>query len=212
MRASTAYFAGAGTIVVAIVVGLGGGLMVADIVSPKSPKQGTEMSKLEQRTAPRPIPAAATALEPVPYLNPAQPSAPATVAAVPAQPQAQTEAANAAPVPSQRADTSATTPPELPAQQPATPAAQPAVARQPAAVPDDTLARARDADIKRAQDRRRAEQQRRQQWAERRRQRQPQELREVEVESVREDTEPRRIYTSEPVRMELPQIRLFGSE
>ena len=45
MRASTAYFAGAGTVVGAVVVGLGGGLMMANIVSPHTPKHGTEMSK-----------------------------------------------------------------------------------------------------------------------------------------------------------------------
>jgi hypothetical protein len=208
MRVSTAYFAGAGTIVVAIVAGLGGGLMMADIVSPKSPKQGTETTKLERRTSPQPIPAAATASEPVPYLNPPQPSAPATVAAVPAQPAAQTEAANTAPA--RPADTPAAKQPDAAAPEAATPAPQ-SVAHQPTAAPNDAYAKARDADIKRTEDRRRAEQQRRQQWAERRRQRQQQELREVE-EKVREDSEPRQVYTSEPVRMELPQIRLFGPE
>jgi type IV secretory pathway VirB10-like protein len=211
MRASTAYFAGLGTVILAIVGGVGGGLMMADIVSPKSPKQGAEMTRLEQRTSPRPIPAAATPLEPVPYLAAPQPSAPATtVATAPAQPQPQpqTEPANAAPAPAQRADASAAAPVESPAPQPA---AQPPVAQQQAAVPGDALAKVRDADIKRAEDRRRAEQQRRQQWADKRRQRQQQELREVE-EKVREDTESRQAYTSEPVRMELPQIRLFGPE
>jgi type IV secretory pathway VirB10-like protein len=211
MRASTAYFAGLGTVILAIVGGVGGGLLLADIVSPKSPKQGVEMTKLEQRMSPRPIPAAAPS-EPVPYLAAPQPSAPGTtVATAPAQPQAQTEAANAAPAPAQRADAPAATPAQLPAPQPATPAAQPPVAQQQAAAPGDVLAKARDADIKRAEDRRRAEQQRRQQWADKRRQRQQQELREVE-ERVREDTDPRQAYTSEPVRMELPQIRLFGPE
>ena len=36
MRASTAYFAGAGTVMAAIVGGIGGGLLFADMVSPKS--------------------------------------------------------------------------------------------------------------------------------------------------------------------------------
>jgi hypothetical protein len=209
MRASTAYFAGAGTIVVAIVAGVGGGLLVADIVSPKSSKQGTEMTKLERRMPPQPIPAAGTPSDPVPYLDSPQPSASAATAA--AAPAPQTETANAVPVRAQRAGTSAATPPESSAPQPATPAAQPAVAHQQTAAPVDAYAKARDADVKRAEDRRKAEQQRRQQWAERRRQRQQQELREVE-NKVREDTEPRQVYTSEPVRMELPQIRLFGPE
>jgi hypothetical protein len=38
MRSSMAYFAGVGTVVVAIATGLGGGLLIANIVSPHSPK------------------------------------------------------------------------------------------------------------------------------------------------------------------------------
>jgi hypothetical protein len=67
---------------------------------------------------------------------------------------------------------------------------------------------ARAAEAKRAAEKRRAE--RRQQWAEKRRQRQQQELRAVE-QKVREDTEPRQ-FAAEPVRMQTPQFRLFGSE
>ena len=55
MRASTAYFAVAGTVVMAIVAGLSGGLLMADIISPKSPKQRTEMTRLERRMSPEPI-------------------------------------------------------------------------------------------------------------------------------------------------------------
>ena len=71
------------------------------------------------------------------------------------------------------------------------------------------MAKAKDIDIKRAAtDRRRSE--RRQQWSEKRRaqQRQQQELREFE-EKVREETEPRPIFASEPDRPEMPRIRLF---
>ena len=53
MRASTAYFAGAGTVVAAIVGGIGGGLLFADMVSPKTPKQ--ELTRLEQRMSAQPI-------------------------------------------------------------------------------------------------------------------------------------------------------------
>ncbi len=53
MRASTAYFAGAGTVILAIAGGVGGGLLFADIVSPKTPK--TEMTRLEQRMSAQPI-------------------------------------------------------------------------------------------------------------------------------------------------------------
>ena len=57
MRASTAYFAGAGTVIAAIVGGIGGGLLFADMVSPKTPKQ--EMTRLEQRMSAQPIQAIA---------------------------------------------------------------------------------------------------------------------------------------------------------
>jgi hypothetical protein len=48
MRASMAFFAGAGTVIVAIAAGLGGGLLVSDIMSPHGTKTP---SKLEQRAA-----------------------------------------------------------------------------------------------------------------------------------------------------------------
>src|SRR5439155_23238486 len=54
MRVSTAYFAGAGTVVAAIVGGVGGGLLIADMISPKLPK-GTETTRLERRMSPEPI-------------------------------------------------------------------------------------------------------------------------------------------------------------
>jgi hypothetical protein len=209
MRASTAYFAGAGTIIVAIVAGLGGGLLMADIMGAKSPKPGTEMTRLERRMSPEPIKAAEAPPEPVPYLAAAPPAPPgpgAAVAAAPAQVQPQTEVAKSAPA--QPADTSTTVPPASPALQvAAAPVAQPAAPEKTAA-PVDAFARARDADIKRAEDKRRAE--RRQQWAERRRQKQ-QELKAVE-EKVREDIESRQEPAVEPVKIEMPQIRLFGPD
>jgi hypothetical protein len=209
MRASTAYFAGAGTVIAAIVGGLGGGLLIADIVSPKSPKQGTETTRLERHMASAPIPAAATPSEPVPYLSAPQLPAPgAAIAAAPAQPQAQTEAANSASTAARPADTSLARQPEASSPQPATPAVQTA-AREPTAAPEETFAKARDADVKRAEEKRRAE--RRQQWAEKRRQRQQQELRAVEIK-VREEIEPRQEFMAERVRSDMPQIRLFGPE
>ena len=86
-------------------------------------------------------------------------------------------------------------------------APQPA-AREQTAVPDDAFAKARAAEAKRAMEKRKAE--RRQQWAEKRRQRQQQELRAVE-QKVRDDTEPRQ-FAADPVRMQAPQFRLFGSD
>lgn len=207
MRASTAYFAGAGTVVMAIVAGVGGGLLIADIVSPKSPKQGTEMTRLERRMSPEPIQAAPGPSEPVQYLAAPQLSAlGAAVAAAPAQ--AQTEAGNSQSAGAQPAETAAAAQPDAPAPQAATPAAQP-VAHEQAAAPENALAKARDAEMKRAVEKRKLE--RRQQWVEKRRQRQQQELRAVE-ERVREETGPTQVFAAEPVRIEMPQIRLFGQE
>ena len=195
MRASMAYFAGAGTVLAAIVAGVGGGLLVADMISPKSPKQGTELTRLERRMSPQPIQAAASPSEPVPYLATPQPSAPGTAVAA-ASVQAQADAPNPAPVRAQPVETSAAT-------QPADPATQPVANEQ------ATTSGARDADVKRVVEKRKAE--RRQQWTERRRERQQQELRAVE-ERVRDETEPRRVFAAEPVRIETPQIRLFGPD
>jgi hypothetical protein len=207
MRASTAYFAGAGTVVVAIVAGVGGGLLIADIIRPKFPKQGTEMTRLERRMSPEPIQAAPGPSEPVQYLAAPQLSAlGAAVAAAPAQ--AQTEAGNSQSAGAQPAETAAAAQPDAPAPQAATPAAQP-VAHEQAAAPENALAKARDAEMKRAVEKRKLE--RRQQWAEKRRQRQQQELRAVE-ERVREETGPTQVFAAEPVRIEMPRIRLFGQE
>jgi hypothetical protein len=215
MRVSTAYFAGAGTVVAAIVGGVGGGLLIADMIHPKPPKQGVEVSRMERRMSQEPIQAASGPSEPVQYLNASPlPGSGNAAALVPAQSQPQTETANAAPAPAQPAVTSAAAqtvaaaPSAASDARPAVPAAQP-VAQQQAAAPEDALAKARDADVKRAVEKRKAE--RRQQWAERRRQRQQQELRTVE-QIVREDTEPRPKFAAEPVRIEMPQIRLFGPE
>jgi hypothetical protein len=212
MRASMAYFAGAGTVIAAIVAGIGGGLLMANIISPKTPKQ--ELTRLERNVSPSPIPAAAAPSGPVPYLAAPQPSAPGTtVAAVPAQPQTQTEAANAS-TPAQPADTSQARQAEAPARQAEVPAPQPAtqpVMHEQAAAPDDGLTKARGGEARRAEGNRRFE--RRQQWTERRRYkpRHQEELIAVE-EKVREETEPRRAFASEPVKMEMPLIKLFGPE
>ena len=63
MRTSTAYFAGLGTVVVAVAAGLGGGYLAANIVSPHEPG----VSKLERRMSATPIPATAAPSEPVAY-------------------------------------------------------------------------------------------------------------------------------------------------
>jgi len=211
MRASMAYFAGAGTVIAAIVVGVGGGLLIADMISPKSPKQ--ELTLLERRTPPAPIQAVAGASEPVPYLAAPQPSAPASAAAR-APIQANTPADNSASTPAPPVDTAAGSKTAV-SPAPAAPLTQ-APAREQTATPqtassEEALAKPRDSDVKRTTEKRRFE--RRQQWTEKRRYqpRQDQELREVE-DRVREETEPRREFAAEPVRIERPLIRLFGSE
>src|SRR3954452_3225585 len=93
MRTSTAFFAGAGTVVVAIAAGLGGGLVLANLVNPHSPKQ--EMTKLERRMSPEPIPVSNAPSEPVPYLAATQAATAATGAAIPAQNQQQIPPAEA---------------------------------------------------------------------------------------------------------------------
>jgi hypothetical protein len=83
------------------------------------------------------------------------------------------------------------------------------VRKQAAGGPEDSFAKAKDADIKRpAAEKRRT--QRGKQRAEKRRsqQRREQELLQFE-EKVREETEPRRKFASEPKRAERPGIRLF---
>jgi hypothetical protein len=196
MRTTTAYFAGVGTVVGAVDLGLGGGLLISNVVSPHEPK--TEMSRLEQRMSSKPIPVSNAPSEPVPYL-----------AATPAIPSAATTS-ESQPAPTPATETVAANPPPPPDAAPAVQAAQPAP-REQAAVPETAFAKARDADVKRVTEKRKAE--RRQQWTERRRhlQRQDQELREVE-EKVREETEPRQAFRVEPARLEMPRIRLFETE
>ena len=206
MRTSMAYFAGAGTVVAAVVAGLGGGLMVANIVSPHTPKHATEMSKLEQRMSAAPIPVPNAASDPAPYLAATQAAATKPIVVAPARqtPQGpQTEAASAAPTKAQPAEASA--PRDATAAQSAAASPSPAPA-----VPSAAREQVRDADVKRsAAEKRRAD--RRQQWAERHHQRQDQELREVE-QKVREETEPTQGFAAEPVRVEMPRIRFFDSE
>lgn len=113
MRTSIAYFAGAGTVVAAIAAGLGGGLLMANIMNPHA----REASKLEQRHAspqqaqqspqpnaqPSALSTAAASNEPqapAPYLAATQQAATRPVVVAPApssSPQPSSEASNAAP-------------------------------------------------------------------------------------------------------------------
>jgi hypothetical protein len=213
MRASMAYFAGAGTVIAAIVGGVGGGLLIADMISPKSPKQ--ELTLLERRTPP--VQAVAGASEPVAYLAAPQPSGPnPATAAAPVPTQANAQADNSASTPTPPVDAAAGSNVAASLAQPVAPATQAAATTQAAtreqtATPEQAFAKPRDADAKRTTERRRVD--RRQQWTEKRRyqQRPDQELRAVE-DRVREETEPRREFAVEPARIESPRIRLFGLE
>ena len=193
MRTTTAYFAGVGTVVAAVVAGLGGGLLISNIVNPHEPK--TEMSKLELRMS-KPIPASNAPSEPVPYVDASQ-VVPAAANAAQAQPQQ--------PAAPQPAETVAAASPPPPDATPAVETAQPAPREQTAA-PENAFAKARDADVKRVTEKRKTE--RRQQWTERRRHRWDREPRDVE-EKVREEGEPRGAFTAERVGLEMPRIRLF---
>jgi hypothetical protein len=98
MRTSTAFFAGVGTVVIAIGAGVGGGLTIANIMSPL----GSEfaMSKAERRAAPGMPPSTKDPLVPVPYLAATQASTNAAVVVAPAErrpPQAQADASNSSP-------------------------------------------------------------------------------------------------------------------
>jgi hypothetical protein len=224
MRASIAYFAGAGTVVAAIAVGLGGGLTIANIISPHVDK-GIEVSRLERRMSSEPAANPSPSATQAPYVATTQP---VTVSPAPAPTPApvQAEAAKPAPSPSPSAEPSVATatiakPKDPPAPQraaaapppPPIPAAPPVV-REQVAKSDDAMAKAHDADVKRAE--RRSE--RRQQWADRRRpdprgieQRQGQELVDVE-QKVREETEPPPHEFPPGPRMDFPQIKLFGPD
>lgn len=239
MRTSTAYFAGVGTVFVAVAAGLGGGYLAANVVSP--PTQ--TVSKLERSVADRkaaaeqPIPASKAATEPVPYIA-ATELKPAPAAPAVEQPQAQPQIAApieaAAPPPSppraeEKAVTAAATvDPPAPAAMATPKPAELKVVESKAAekpldkaelktnAPREAYARASDTDIKRASsERRRAE--RRQQAAERR-QPPPRDDLDVVEERVREVTEPRRIRVreedetrqfAEPSRTATPRTKLF---
>src|SRR6478735_5778437 len=84
MRTTTAYFAGVGTVVAAVAMGLGGGLLISNIVSPHEPR--TEMSKLELRMSSKPIPVSNAPSEPVPYVAATQ-AIPSATNAEQAEPQ-----------------------------------------------------------------------------------------------------------------------------
>ena len=241
MRTSTAYFAGAGTVVAAVVAGLGGGLLISNMVNPHSPR--TEMTKLEQRMSSQPVPVMNAPSEPVSYLAATQPAAsgPITVAK-PAEKQQSSEAVSAAPT--------RTPPAEAPAPQPAAPVTQAAASVTQAATSEqakapetrapeikapeiraaetsapetrtteDAFAKTRGADVMRDADVRREAKrveekrktERRQQWTERRRNLRRQDQELRDVEQKVRE-ETEPAFAAQPVRMETPRMRLFDNE
>ncbi|MET4424900.1 hypothetical protein AB7645_17315 [Bradyrhizobium sp. 956_D2_N1_5] len=226
MRASTAYFVGAGTIVAAIAIGLGGGIVAGNIMNPVAPKLGPDTSKMAQRAeAAKPAMTDAPS-ERLQYLTGSQAfgamiAAPAQAKAKsePAKSDTQASHANAEPSAPQPSQAAAAEPPK-----PAAPASPPQVARpaeqqastEPPSSPDNAYAKARDSDVKRAaSERRRME--RRERWAERRHYdpREPRGMRDRTdwddvARNIREDSDARDV-ASRP-RGGLPQIRLFGSD
>ncbi|WP_027514199.1 hypothetical protein [Bradyrhizobium sp. WSM1417] len=232
MRASTAYFVGAGTIVAAIAIGLGGGIVAGNIMNPVSPKQGPDTSKMAQRADAKPATTDAPS-ERLQYLTGSQ--AFGAMVAAPAQaeaksdakpestPEAKSEAAKPgtqttqanAEQPSQAAAVEPPKPAPASPPQLAKPAAQQA-STEPSSPPDNAYAKARDSDVKRAtSERRRTE--RRERWAERRHydSREPRGMRDRTdwddvARNIREDADAREV-PSRP-RGGFPQIRLFGDD
>lgn len=208
MRTTTAFFAGMGTVAVAVAAGLGGGLMLGETMHPHQPKYpSSEVTRLEQRSPQQPIQTANGTSQPVPNSAVAQPAAaPAEAPAPPQQPQSlQAQPQISQPLQPRSASARSAEPAQPPvrttsaqssvAAQPA-PSAEPSAVRERAAS-EDSVATARDADVRRdvrrAEDRRKAE--RRQQRAERKKWRQYQDndLDRVEA-SVREATESRPLF------------------
>ncbi|WP_439394915.1 hypothetical protein ACRQ5Q_38010 [Bradyrhizobium sp. PMVTL-01] len=224
MRASTAYFVGAGTIIAAIGIGLGGGIVAGNIMNPIAPKQVADTSRVAQRAE-----AAGTSSqtnapsERVQYLTGSQAfgtiiAAPAQAEAKPeaAKPDTQTTQANAEPSAPQPSQATAVEPPKpAPASRAARPVEQQA-STEPSSSPDNAYAKARDSDVRRAaSERRRTD--RRERWAERHRydSRDPRSMRDRTdwddvARNIRQDSDARD-YAGRS-RGGFPQIRLFGSD
>lgn len=236
MRAATAYFVGAGTIVVAIAIGLGGGIVAGNIMNPIAPKYGPDTGKLAQRgetaaTAATPVTMSAPS-ERVQYLTGSQafgmmiaPQA-KDEAKPEAKPDMQATQAHAEPLAPQPSQAAAVEPrkeqikeqikPESTSPQPAAKPAEQQASTEPSSSPDNAYAKARDSDVKRAaSERRRMD--RRERWAERHRYdfREPRGMRDRTdwddvARNIREDSDARDV-ASRP-RGGFPQIRLFGPD
>lgn len=203
MRNSTAYFAGAGTVAIAVALGLGGGLMIARSISPNKPP--LETTKLERQVSnAQPAPSApvssylaatqAAAITPIVVTPSAKTLADQSQSVLQGQPSAQ-----AAPRPAVNAPEDAMAKMDIKAD-----------VKQPDIRTDDADAKARPAERRRSAERHRSE--RRQQWAEQRRsqRRRDPDLREVE-QAARDDSAPR-TYAAQPPELAGPRFGLFGDD
>jgi hypothetical protein len=134
MRTSTAFFAGAGTVIMVVAGGLGGGLMIANTMNPKAPAAQT--SKLERRVS-EPSPS------PSPSPGAVQAAVTPAVKDVPAQDGARAQSSAAAAANAPAAKPAATEPSPAPSSQ----TTQREAHDKPGA-PDAAFAKARDADVK----------------------------------------------------------------
>ncbi|MGH6679434.1 MAG: hypothetical protein ACREDL_11035 [Bradyrhizobium sp.] len=152
MRASTAFFAGMGTVVVAIASGVSGGAWIAAMMNPGLSKQVMETAHLHRQILPRQtsasgmIPYAAATLA---FTDPAidrdaaaqdRSQAKTDVVKKQVSPAVQSAGMAAANGPSAK-------PADAPASKPVTTAARRPAARLPIAAPENAFARARDADL-----------------------------------------------------------------
>ena len=96
MRASTAYFVGVGSIVAAIAIGLGGGIVAGNIMHPTAPKQGPDAGKTAQRAEPAAATTASAPSERVQYLTGSQTFGAMIAAPAQAQDEAKPEEAKSA--------------------------------------------------------------------------------------------------------------------
>ncbi|MGJ5205969.1 hypothetical protein [Bradyrhizobium sp. HKCCYLR20261] len=199
MRSSTAFFAGAGTVAIAVAVGLGGGLVIAEKMNPKTPV-------LEAR-AERPAPEASPSPTASSYLVATQAAAITPVKVAPAA----AEPAPVTPVSTEPAAQPSASPVTAAAAQAAPGAQDTSQSSGPEKVADkapDADQKSREADRKRTAEQRRAERHR--QYVERRRLRREQDLRAVE-QAVRDDSTPR-TYAAQPVGMDGPRFSFFGDD
>ena len=155
MRASTAFFAGMGTVVVAIASGVSGGAWIADMMKPGLPRQAVETAHLHRQALPRRMSASGVVpyvAETLAFTDPSidhgavtqgQSQAKADVVKKQVSPAVQTAGTAVANGPSAKAA-------DAPSSKPVTTATRQPAARSPNSASENYFARARDADLKRA--------------------------------------------------------------